>query len=229
MFDIHLGSDLSDKDNPRIAKDGTGKWPCINASIEILGSEKEDNKRQDQFSQELGGLFDRLQEGFDRLGKEEKAKCGQWGVAVDIILHVDLVKMEILLDRLFKYCNLDFHLFTALLEIIKHNFPEYDFVVPSLQGYELAKEINQYLRDPEIEYIYLKNDTDERLLKGNTIREITLEKILEDTKKHYDERGGIEKKKLGLGLGSEISMYYKGTVVEEEVLWMQLRIPISSN
>jgi hypothetical protein len=210
-----------------LAKEGTGKWPCVNASIEVLGSETENIERQDQFSQEVGDLFDRLQEGLDRLGKEEKSKCGQWGVAVDVILRIDLAKKEILLDRLFKYCNLDFHLFTALLEIIKHNFPEYHFVVPSLQGYELAREVYRYLGVPEIEYIYLKNDTDERLLKGKKIREITLENILEDTKRHYDERGGIEKKKLELGSGTEISMYYKGTAGEEEILWMQIRIPLS--
>ncbi len=207
-----------------------GKWPCVNASIEILGPiAEQDTKKQNQFSQDLCGLFNQLQDAFDCLPDDEKKKCGEWGVAVEIFLQVDAANKRILLDRLFKYCNLDVHLFTALLEILRRIFSDYDLVVPTLQGYELAKEICQYLGVPKIEFIHLKGRDDERLLSGKTNPEITFEGILEDTKKHYNDLGGVEKKRQELGSGTEISMYYDGMEGEEEVLWMQVRIPISND
>jgi hypothetical protein len=213
-----------------LIKENSGKWPCVSASIEYIEPiAEEDSKKQDQFSQDLCGLFDQLQDAFDRLTDYEKKRCGKWGVAVEITIEVDASNKKILLDRLFKYCNLDFHLFTALLEMLRRNFPDYDLVVPTLEGYELAKEICQYLGVPEIEFIHLKRKDNERLLSGKTNPEITFEGILEDTKKHYNDSGSLEKKRQESGSGMDIAMYYDGAESEEEVLWMQVRIPISGN
>ena len=93
-----------------------GKWPSVHASIEFSGVlTPEDSARKDSFCRELCRLFDRLQEGFDRLEAAEKARCGLDGVAAEVFLQVDLKKRKIVLDKLFKYCEMDFHLFTELL------------------------------------------------------------------------------------------------------------------
>ncbi|VVB72477.1 Uncharacterised protein [uncultured archaeon] len=52
--------------------------------------------------------------------------------------------------------------------------------------------------------------------------------ILEDTRRHYFERGGMQKKRQGLGRGIELSMYFQSEAGEEEVLWMQVEIPLSA-
>jgi hypothetical protein len=78
-----------------------------------------------------------------------------------------------------------------------------------------------------MECIYLKSDTEERLLMGEALKGLSFERILEDTERHYRERGGIEKRKSALGPGRELSMYLKGEDGEEEVLWMQVGIGLS--
>ncbi len=131
------------------------------------------------------------------------------------------------LNKLYKHCEIDFHLFTELLKSFQRNFPDYYLFVPSLQGYELAREIKRFLGSPQVVCIYLKGDCGERFLEGEGLKDVTFENILEDTKKHYEERGGIEKKKKELGGGLEISMFYRTNDVEEEILWMQIRIALS--
>jgi hypothetical protein len=51
-----------------------------------------------------------------------------------------------MLDKLFKkYADIDHHLFTELLKILQRHFPDRDLMVPSLQRYELAREIRRFL------------------------------------------------------------------------------------
>jgi len=205
-----------------------GKWPSVHASLEFSGVlTPEDLARRGRFCRELCRLFDCLQEGFDRLEVAEKARCGLDGVAAEVFLQIDLEKRKIVLDKLFKYADMDFHLFTQLLEILQRHFPKCDLAVPALQGYELAREIRRFLGVPEVECIYLKGDTEERMLMGDALRGASFEGILEDTQKHYEERGGVEKKRQELGPGREFSMYWRGKEGEEEVLWMQVRIALS--
>ena len=104
----------------------------------------------------------------------EKARCGLDGVAFEVFLQIDLEKRKIVLDKLFKYADMDFHLFTELLEILQRHFPDCDLVVPSLQGYELAREIRRFLGVPEVECVFLKGDTEERLLMGDALQEAEL-------------------------------------------------------
>ena len=205
-----------------------GKWPSVHASVEFSGVlTPEDSARKDSFCRELYRLFDRLQEGFDRLDVAEKARCGLGGVAAEVFLQVDLKKRKIVLDKLFKYCEMHFHLFTELLEILQRHFPDCYLVVPSLQGYELAREIRRFLGVPEVECVFLKGDTEERLFMGEALQGLSFEGILEDTQRHYEVRGGVEKKRQELGPGRELSMYWRGMEGEEEVLWMQVRIALS--
>lgn len=175
---------------------------------------------------EISALFDRLQYEFDHLAEEERAKCGLRGVAVEIALKIDMNKREVVLDKLYKYCKMDVHLFTELLQILQRNFQDFTLIVPSLQGYELAREIYLFLGAPVIECIYLKGDTEDRLLMGEALQEVIFGRILEDTEKHYNELGGLEKKNEMLENGLEISMYHRGLQGEEEVLWMQVKIPL---
>jgi hypothetical protein len=205
-----------------------GMWPSVHASLEFSGVlTLEDSARKGRFCQDLCRLFDRLQEGFDRLEAAEKARCGLDGVAFEVFLQIDLEKRKIVLDKLFKYADLDFHLFTELLEILQRHFPKYDLLVPSLQGYELAREIRRFLGVPEVECVFLKGDTEERLLMGDALQGMSFEGILEDTQRHYEELGGVEKKRQQLGRGRELSMYWRGMEGEEEVLWMQVRIELA--
>lgn len=205
-----------------------GKWPSVHVSLEFSGVlTPEARARKGRFCRELCRLFDRLQEGFARLDAAEKARCGLDGVAAEIFLKVDLEKNEISLGKIFKYCEMDFHLFTELLAILQRHFPECDLSVPSLQGYELAREIRRFLGVPQVECLYLKGDTEEGLLMGECLAGATFEGILEDTQRHYEERGGVEKKRQELGPGRELSMYWRGAEGEEEVLWMQVRIGLS--
>ena len=213
---------------PDLTDCSQGLWPYVRAAIEFSGVlTPEASTRKGRFCLELCRLFDRLQEAFVRLEAAEKARCGLDGVAAEIFLQVDLEKRKIVLDKLFKYCDMDFHLFTELLEILQRHFPECDLLVPSLQGYELAREIRRFLGVPEVECVLLKGDTEERLLMGDALTEASFEGILEDTKRHYEERGGVDKKRQELGPGRELSMYRLGRKGEEEVLWMQVRMPLS--
>lgn len=153
--------------------------------------------------------------------------CGLDGVAVEIFLRIDTVKKDIVLDKLFKYCDMDFHLFTELLEILQRHFPDCYLMVPTLQGYELAQEIRRFLGVALVECIYLKGRGNERLLLGDAIAEVSFEGILEDTKRHYEEQGGLLSRRLEKASPREISMYYRGKEGEEEVLWMQVRIALA--
>jgi CheY-like chemotaxis protein len=205
-----------------------GKWPSVRASIEFSGVLTNDaSARKGRFCRELCHLFDRLQEGFDRLGTAEKTRCGLDGVAFEVFLQIDLEKRKIVLDKLFKYADIDIHLFTELLEILQRHFPKCDLAVPALQGYELAREIRRFLGVPEVECVFLKGDTEERLLMGEALLGLSFEGILEETQRHYEERGGVEKKRQELGRGRELSMYWRGTEGEEDVLWMQVRIGLA--
>lgn len=208
--------------------DESERWPAVRAKIQIPCEPTEKMAtRLNGFCRDLGSLFCRLQEAFSRLAADERESCGQDGVAAEVFVQIDLEKKEILLDKIFKYCELDFHLFTELLQALVSHFPDCHLTVPSLQGYELAKEIRQFLGVPEIECIYLKNDSDERLIMGEALRMVSFESILEHTEKHYQERGGRVKRKQELGKGGELSMYLLGPDGEEEVLWMQVRIGLS--
>ncbi len=211
-----------------LADECTGKWPSVRASIEysdVAGPEAEAKKSS--FCRELCRFFDRLQEGFDGLGWEERARCGLDKVAFEIYLQVDLENRKIVLDKLFKYADIDLHLFTELLVILQRHFHDCDLVVPSLQGYELAREICKFLGAAEVECVFLKGDDEERLFMGEALRGISFEGILEDTQRHYEEQGGVEKTRQKLGRGWELPMYWRGREGEEAVLWMQVRIALS--
>ncbi len=172
-----------------------------------------------------------MQGTFCSLPEEEREKCGQNGIAVDIAFKIDMGKKEVLLDRIYKYCNIENHLSKELIEILRRTFPEFILVVPTLKGYQLAEEIHRYLRDAKVEWIYLKSRTDEQLLMGEHLDGIgiTFEGILRDTERHYAESGGIEKAQMETRSGFEISMYHRGEGEEgeEEVLWMLVRVPLS--
>lgn len=168
-----------------------------------------------------------MQGKFCSLPEDERKKCGQNGIAADIAFKVDMGKKEILLDRIYKYCNIENHLFKELAEILRQNFPEFTLIVPALKGYQLAEEIHRYLVGTKIEWIHLKSRTSERLLIGERLDGITLEGILRDTQRHYTESGGIEKAQIETRSGSEVSMYHRDEEGEEEVLWMLVRVPIS--
>lgn len=215
--------DLTDTDGCQ------GMWPCVRASIEFSGVlAPEPAARKERFCRELCRFFEGLQEEFARLCAAEKARCGLDGVAFEVFLQIDLEKRKIVLDKLFKYADIDIHLFTELLEILQRHFPYYDLAVPALQGYELAREIWRFLGVPTVECVFLKGDTEVRLLMGDALQETSFESILEDTQRHYEEWGGLEKKRQELGPGRELSMYWRGMEGEEEVLWMQVRIVLSS-
>ena len=205
------------------------KWLAVRASISFSPDPSPGaTARRKQFCRDLCQFFDRLQTASERLDVDGKEQCGLDGVAVEVFLQIDLEKKEVLLDRLFKYCALDFHLFTELLEILQHNFPECRLVVPSLQGYELAREIQRFLGPPEVECVYLKGDSEESLLMGEALKGLSFERILEDSERHYQERGGVEKRKAELRPGRELSMYLRGEDGEKEVLWMKVGIGLAS-
>ena len=125
------------------------RWPAVRATIRFsLGQAADAADRKQLFCHDLGQLFDRLQSASEGLDAAEKARCGLDGVAVEVVLEIDPEKKEILLDKLFKYCDLDFHLFTELLQILQRHYPDCRLVVPSLQGYELAREIHRFLGAP---------------------------------------------------------------------------------
>jgi hypothetical protein len=211
-----------------LADGSIGKWPSVHSSLKFSClPTSDDTVRKSSFCRELCLIFDRMQEGFDHLDAAEKARCGLDGVAFEVFLQIDLEKREIVLDKLFKYADMDFHLFTELLEILQRHFPECDLAVPALQGYELAREIRRFLGAAQVECICLKGDTEERMLMGDALQDLSFEDILVDTQRHYDERGGVEKKKQELGPGRELPMYWRGTEGEEAVLWMQVRIALS--
>jgi len=199
-----------------------GRWPAARLSIKFASPAAE--LRKEGFRRDVHLFLDRLQECASRLPEEEKARCGRDGVAAEISLKIDLSEKLVVLYRLFKYCNMDFHIFTGLLEILQRHFSDCDLLVPALQGYELAREIQRFLGVPAVECIYLKGDTGERLLMGGSPDPQGFEGIMEATARHYQERGGIDI----LAPGAEVPMFRRGPEGEEEVLWMQVRTPLSS-
>ena len=79
-----------------------------------------------------------------------------------------------------------------------------------MPGYELAREIHRFVGAPDLEGL-------------------SFERILEDTERHYRERGGMDKKMAEQGPGRELSMYLQGEEGEEEVLWMRVEIGIMAS
>jgi hypothetical protein len=204
------------------------KWPAVRSSIRFIeGPALNAAAQKDLFCHDLGQLFDLLQSASEGLDASEKARCGLDGVAVELVLQIDMDKKEILLDKLFKYCDLDFHLFTELLQILRRHYPKCRLVVPSLQGYELAREIHRFLGAPELECVYLKGEDEERLLMSGALEGLSFDRILEDTERHYQKRGGMDKKRAEQGPGRELSMYLQGEEGEEEVLWIRVGIELS--
>jgi hypothetical protein len=82
---------------------------------------------------------------------------------------------------------------------------------------------------PELECVYLKGEAEERLLMSEALAGLSFERILEDTERHYLERGGMDKKREEQGPGRELSMYLQGEEGEEEVLWMRVGIVLRTN
>jgi len=204
------------------------RWTAVCHQIELNRARtKEERVRADLFFVELCGFFDRLQENYGRLPQEEREKCGRDGVAADFFFKVDMDKKEILLDRIYKYCSIENHLFKELVDILQHHFPEFMLVVPALKGYQLAEEIQRHLQDAKISWIYLKDGENERVLTGEHLEGINLEGIIKDTKRHYEQRGGMEKIQAETRRGCEISMYHRGEENDEEVLWMLVSVPLS--
>jgi hypothetical protein len=202
-----------------------GRWPSVRASIAYCGQPALDRSAGDySFCRDLFFLFDRLQEGYDCLGQEGKAQCGLDGVAFDISVQIDEGNRLIILDKLFKYADIDIHLFTELLQILRRHFPDYDLVVPSLQGYELAREIRRFLGAPEVQCVFLKGEAEERLLMGDDLKNLSYDRILEDTGRHYEQRGGLDGARQRAWRGRELAMFLQGEEGEEAVLWMQVRI-----
>ncbi|MGV8176144.1 MAG: hypothetical protein ACP5OU_10640 [Methanothrix sp.] len=203
------------------------RWPAVRSDVRFSGRQVDDFEvRRERFCRDLGLLFDRLQSAFCHTGADERARCGQDQVAVEISLQIDIERREVLLDKIFKYCDLNFHIFTELLKILQRHFSDCHLIVPTLQGYELAREIHRFLGAPELECVYLKGDSDERLLMGEALQDASFEVIMEDTERHYRERGGVEKKRQEMGPGRELSMFRLGEDGEEEVLWMQVRVEL---
>jgi len=62
---------------------------------------------------------------------------------------------------------------------------------------------------------------------SETLEGLSFERILDDTERHYRERGGMERKRAEQGPGRELSMYLQGEEGEEEELWMRVGIGLS--
>ena len=205
-----------------------GRWPAVRASVGYCGQPAAVVSAGGcSFCRELFLLFDRLQEGYDSLGQDGKAQCGLDGVAFDISIQIDVKTRAIVLDKLFKYAEIDVHLFTELLQILRRHFPGYDLVVPTLQGYELAREIRRFLGLPELQCVFLKGEAEERLIMGDALRLLSYDRILEDTERHYEQRGGLDEARQKAWRGRELAMFLQGEECEEAVLWMQVRIGLS--
>ena len=74
-----------------------------------------------------------------------------------------------------------------------------------MPGYELAREIHRFVGAPDLEGL-------------------SFQRILEDTERHYGERGGMDKKRAEQGPGRELSMHRWVMEGEEEVRWMRVGI-----
>lgn len=200
----------------------------MRTSVAYCSQTAPDGSAEDSgFCRELFLLFDHLQEGYDCLGEEGRVQCGLDGVAFEISIQIDGMKRAIVLDKLFKYADIDVHLFTELLQILQRHFLDYDLVVPTLQGYELAREIRRFLGLPEVQCVMLKADTEERLLMGDALHGLSYDRILEDTERHYEQQGGLDGMRQRAWRGRELAMFLQGEEGEEAVLWMQVRISLS--
>jgi CheY-like chemotaxis protein len=205
-----------------------GRWPAVRASVAYCCRPESCESAEDSgFCRELFLFFDQLQEGYGSLGQEGKVQCGLDGVAFEISIQIDGKKRALVLDKLFKYADIDVHLFTEILQILRRHFPDYDLVVPTLQGYELAREIRRFLGLPELQCIFLKGEAEERLLMGDALRDLSYDLILEDTGRHYELRGGLDEARQRAWRGRELAMFLQGEDGEEAVLWMQVRIALS--
>jgi hypothetical protein len=203
---------------------GKNRWPAINHFIELTeANSEEDLIRKRHFSTEMCNLLDKLQENANNLSNEQKSACGARGIIVDIVLKVNMELKEVTLDQLYKYSSINIHLFEEISEILRHNFHDFTMIIPTLKGYQLADEISRHLYNVELECLYLKGDTHERFVVGNDLAGITFEGILWDTKRHYNNKGGIKRIEQRTKCGSDISMFYNGKGGEEEVLWMEVR------
>jgi len=78
-----------------------------------------------------------------------------------------------------------------------------------------------------VECVFLKGGSEERLLMGEALLGLGFDDILKDTQRHYEELGGVEKKRQKQGRGWELPMYWRGREGEEAVLWIQVRIALS--
>lgn len=204
------------------------RWPAVRASVAYCSQPALDGPAEDSgFCRELFHFFDLLQEGYDCLEQDGKAQCGLDGVAFEISLQIDRKTRAIVLDKLFKYADIDIHLFTDLLQILRRHFSDYDLVVPTLQGYELAREIRRFLGLPEVQCVFLKGEAEERLLMGDALKDLSYDRILEDTGRHYEQRGGLDEARQRAWRGRELAMFLQGEVGEEAVLWMQVKIGLS--
>lgn len=203
---------------------GKDIWPAINHFIELTEANSEDDLiKKRHFSKEMRNLLDRLQERANNLSNEQTVACGARGIIVDMVLKVNIERKEVVLDQLYKYVIINIHLFEEISEILRHNFPDFTMIIPTLKGYQLADEISRHLYNAELECLYLKGDTYERFVVGNDLEGITFEGILWDTKRHYNNRGDIKRIEQQIKCGSDISMFYNGEGGEEEVLWMEVR------
>jgi len=203
---------------------GKDRWPAINHFIELTEANSEDDLgKKRHFFKEMCNLLDRLQEKADKLSDEQKVACGARGIIVDIVLKVNLERKEIVLDQIYRYIIINIHLFEKISEILRRNFPDFTVIIPTLKGYQLADEIGKHLYNAELECLYLKGDSQERFVAGNDLEGITFEGILRETKRHYNNQGGIKRIEQEIKCGSDISMFYNGERGEEEVLWLEVR------
>ena len=69
------------------------KWPAVRASIRFIEGPALDARAEKEiFCHDLGQLFDRLQSASEGLDEVEKARCGLDGVAVEVVLQIDLIR-----------------------------------------------------------------------------------------------------------------------------------------
>jgi hypothetical protein len=201
------------------------KWPAIYHRICVIGAKTDDDfKREAAFLKDISDFFSIFQEKFDILRQKQKELCRDRNIVADIAIEINISKKEVILFKLYKYININVHLFCEISRILQHNFPDFILIVPALKGYQLAEEINQHLGNVKLDCLYLKGDTDEKFVESKYLNSASFETILKDTKKHYSEQGGLEKAKCG----SDISLFFedKEGDGEKEVLWMKIRAPL---
>ncbi|MDM7934015.1 MAG: hypothetical protein QUS08_01325 [Methanothrix sp.] len=195
------------------------RWPSIEASVRFVGETNEGREVESEFLDGLHSLLDRVQACLPALPAEERARCCLNGVMAEISIVVDRDRREVVLDKLYKYCDIKIHLFQEICRLLIKSFPGYVLVVPALEGYDLAKEIYRLLGRPQIDCIYLKGEG-ERLLMGGALEGLAFEEMLQATEEHYREHEAPRR-------GVPASMYHRAEEGEEEVLWMGIRVPLT--